>query len=770
MINIAIHKRFSGTVKLFLWLSFMLADLCITGANNQGFLIRADDACAIWWTGSTSKIMKSDPVPVAKKGVLIQAARNEAEGFQLVLSPREALREITVSMTDFKQKSGELISSTGVTIRKVEYVHVTKPSGRFHTAGWYPDPLPLVEGSFSVEAGVNAPLWFTVKVPSEAAPGWYTATVTIRSSGWETTIPVRLEVWNFTLPEIPCMRSSFGLYSGMIREYHHLDTDAELDQVLDKYYASFKEHRISPMQINDLYPIRKTVSGVWWNGGTFDPDTVFQGRYSYQVNDNSTGGNSSGQYKDLIKIDPSKPYLLKWWVKTLDKDKKYSVTVRCYRPDRSFIPWQLKGMLFEGSASWREDSVYIDPENPAAIDEMVVFRPFPKEAAYASVHLHPVIPDKQGGKTGVAWFDDFRFIDMDCDRNLLPEGNFEQHIDDLDVALDFSDFATGARKHLDSLGFNAFCIGPSELSYGPFWGRKVGWFNGFINGTPEYKKLITLYLKGFQDHLEKNGWLGKEYLYWIDEPKQEDYDFVRKSMMTIREVAPKLTRFITENNPGPEIMDVTEIGCPVLAKFDPEKSKKWIADGREMWSYLMTWPKAPHVNLFIDSDAINMRIWLWMSYQYRLTGILVWNATCWNTRESTYPGELHNYWEDPMSYNIAMELPEGAAAEFGNGDGVLFYPPNKDPNQDKSKYPDGPVPSLRLEILREGLEDYDYMMLLEEKIKQAKPEQHHLVVKAREALSFSPELFRDESNYTKDPDLLMKKRQEIARLITMFNN
>jgi len=56
---------------------------------------------------------------------------------------------------------------------------------------------------------------------------------------------------------------------------------------------------------------------------------------------------------------------------------------------------------------------------------------------------------------------------------------------------------------------------------------------------------------------------------------------------------------------------------------------------------------------------------------------------------------------------------------------------------------------------------------LEEQIKTAKPEQHHLVVKARQALSFSPALFRDESDYTKDPDLLMKKRQEIARLIMM---
>ncbi|MGV8094052.1 MAG: glycoside hydrolase domain-containing protein [Mangrovibacterium sp.] len=762
-------EKFPGMIKLFLPIVFIIANLYMVCGNNNGFLVKADAACKIWWTGNTCKIMKNDPAPVTKRGILIQAARNEAEGFQIVLSPHSVLKDISVSVTDFRQKCGKIIPAKAVTIRKVEYVNITKPSGRFHTGGWYPDPLPQLEGSFTAEAGINSPLWFTIKIPGEAVPGLYTATVTIKSAGWETAIPVRLEVWDFALPDIPYMRSAFGLYSGLIREYHHLDNNTELNQVLDKYYASFKEHRISPMQMNDLHPIRKNVKGIWWNGGTFDPDTVFQGRYSYQVNDNNTGNNSSAQYKDLIKIDPSNPYLLKWRVKTLDKKQKYSVTVRCYKSDRSLIPWQLKGMIFDGSTGWKEDSLYIDPEDPATIDDMVIFRPFPKEAAFASVHLYPVIPDKQGGKTGVAWFDDFRFIEMNDHINLLPEGNFEQNIDDLNVELDFSDFDAGAKKYLDSMGFTGFRFSPPELSDGPFWGRKVGWFEGFINGTPEYKKLITLYLKGFQDHLETNGWLGKEYLYWIDEPRQEDYEFVREGMRTIHEAAPGLTRFITENDPGPEIMDVTEIGCPVLAKFDPEKSKEWISKGRKMWTYLMTWPKSPHVNLFIDSDAINMRIWLWMSYQYRLSGILVWNTDCWNTKESTYPGELQNYWEDPMSYNIAMELPVGVAAEFGNGDGVLFYPPNRDPNQDKSKYLDGPVPSLRLEILREGLEDYDYMMMLEEKIKHAKPEQRKLVIEARQTLSFTTEIFQSETSYTKDPDILMKRRKEIARLISMFN-
>lgn len=119
-------------------------------------------------------------------------------------------------------------------------------------------------------------------------------------------------------------------------------------------------------------------------------------------------------------------------------------------------------------------------------------------------------------------------------------------MDNLEVELDFSEFDLAARKYLDEWGFTGFRVSVPELRPGPFVGKKTGWFNGFIHGTPEYEKITGLYLRGLQDHLEANGWLGKEYLYWIDEPRHEEYDFVREGMNTIHRVAPKLTRFITK--------------------------------------------------------------------------------------------------------------------------------------------------------------------------------------------------------------------------------
>ena len=763
------HYQQNLVFKLNLLALMCIGSIFVVNGNDNGYLIRSGDPCRIWWVTNTYKIMRDTPVPEKKGIIFLQAAQNEAEGFQLILSPLKDIENITITVSDFSNKDQALIPAKNITIRNVEYVHVTKPSGKLHKAGWYPDPLPLYERPLSVKSGINTPVLITVKVPKEAAPGIYSAKISLKSPSWEVSIPVKLQVWNFTLPDNPSMRSAFGLYSGMIKQYHNLDNLQELKQVMDQYYRCFRDYRISPQQFFDQYPIQETVKGVWWNGGTFDPDTVFAGKYSYQVTDGSSNGNVAGTCADLIKIDPEKPYLLKWQAKTLKDKQQYFVTVKSYTADRKPIPWHLQGMFFSGSTHWRKDSVFLDPVNPVIYEDLVLSRPLPKEAKYVSVQLYPNLPDDRGEGKGTIWFDDFQFIDAKTGENLLPHGNFEQDINDLSLAVDYTEFDKAARKYLDEFGFTGFRVKVQELRSGPFVGRRTGWFNGFINGTDEYKKLITIYLKGLQDHLEANGWLGKEYMYWVDEPKHGDYDFVREGMKTIHEVAPKLTRFITENNPGPEIMDVTEIGCPVLAKFDPKKSEGWIAKGRQMWSYLMTWPKEPHVNLFIDSDAINLRMWLWMSYRYHLTGILVWNSNMWNTEGCSPRGVLQNIWEDPMTYMDGNGTPVGAAAEYGNGDGMFFYPPNRDPNNDKTKYLTGPVPSLRLEIMRDGIDDYDYMMLLEKCIKNARPDQQSLVKEAKQALNFGPEVFVDEQHYTKDPKILIKYRQQMGNLLEQFS-
>jgi len=736
---------------------FVLLYICIVcfaslRASAQVELLSSNPECKVWWTGSTYKIDQHETAPVKKGKVFIQAAKNETESFQLVLSPSENINISSVSISDLEKKDGNRISSDKTIIRKVEYVHVTKPSGKLHKAGWYPDPLPLLESSFNAAAGVNTPLWFTIKVPKDAAPGKYKANILVQSESWQETIPVELNVWDFSLPELPFMRSGFGMGTSDIKKYHNLETDDELEHVTDLYFRSFKDYRISPYHFDALAPIKRNVKGIICTGGVFDPDNSYSGKYSYKLE-----ANKNGRFSDLVTIDPTHPYFLKWQAKSNPESDRYTVSVQCYDENKKPIYWSLKWMKYKGNGEWRQDTMLIDTTGFFAEKDLPDYRPFPENTRYASVHF-------QGPAGGDVWFDEFQFLDKETGKNILTAGDFEQDLDVLDIDLDFTEFDKAARKYLDGFGFSGFRFGVPGLAK-----TSKGIYEGFVSGTPEYKKLMKLYLKTVQDHLEENGWLGKEYLYWADEPDHEHYKFVREGMETIYEAAPKLTRFITENNPGPEIMDVTEIGCPVLYQVNPEKVKELSGTGRKFWSYLMCWPKEPHLNLFIDSYAINMRMWLWISYKYHLEGILIWKLNQWNGAAGAAPnGMVQNIWEDPMTYKAGWGTPRNSAPEYGNGDGMLMYPPNRDPNNDKSKYITGPVPSLRLEILREGLDDYDYMIMLEKCVKEARPDQKALVEKAKKLLDFGTEVLASDRMYSKDPEILMKYRNQMGKLLENF--
>ncbi len=757
---ILVKNNFSHILKIHISLILCLFFYISIDAIPIGELVYSDNITNIWWAGSTYKIMQDNPIPKSSGRIIVRSAKNETESFQLIISPSIKLKDISVTVSDFKKKEGESISSNNVIVRNVEYVNVTKPTGKLHKAGWYPDPLPLCDKPFNASEDINTPLWITVKVPDDAVAGIYYSNILLKSSNWETLIPVELYVWNFTLPQTPFMRSGFGLYTDLIKKYHNLESTEELDIVKNKYYQNFKDYKISPY---GSYNVKYKTNGISWSGGTFDPHNVYDGRYSYQIT-----GQHEGKYIELIEINPKNPYMLKWKAKTDKENQKYTVIVKCYDVNKNPIHWSMKWIVYEGSQEWRQDTLFIDNKDFFTFEDLPDYRPFPEHTKYASLHLYPY---HYGTNClfGTVWFDNFQFIDLISEKNLLSDGNFEQDINKLDMELDFSEFDTAARKYLDKMGFTGFRTSFTGLQSGPYVGEKVSWFNGFINGTPEYEKLVGLYFKGFQDHLEANGWLGKEYFYWVDEPRHEEYDFVREGMQTIRKNAPKLTRFITENNPGPEIMDVTEIGCPVFYKVDPDKVKNWSDKGREFWSYLMCWPKEPHVNLFIDSDAINMRMWIWMSYKYNLTGILVWQTNHWNgSNGAASEGLLQNIWEDPMTYKSGYGTPYGSSPEFGNGDGMFFYPPNRDPNNDKNKYLNDPVPSLRLEILREGLDDYDYMRMLENCIKTAHSNQKSLITKAEKILNFGTEIFINDKEYTKDPTILMKYRKQMGDLLEKF--
>jgi len=724
-------------------------------AAEYGYFLAEDQKCAIWWAEGAYKVMRLDPLPKAKKNaVSIAGAGNEYEPFLLVLRPKTRMESVRIEVSPLRHLSGFEIPSENVSVCHVEYVIVTVPTDKMGAVGEWPDPLPPYDGPFIAFPGENHPLWITVHVPTGAKPGLYAGKIALTSGDWKREIPVSLTVWNFSLPEKSSIRSSFGLPSQHVKTYHNLETSEELEKVMDLYFQNLKDHRVCPTYPLELYPMKVYVSGVYWKGGEFVAEPVHGGRRALEIADTTVDSNVEARYEGRIPVEPNTNYQLSWYAKTEIKNQDYTVLLEFSNAEGKFLPAQNVLKIFKGSTDWKQEGLDV--------------KDFPPEVKWLSLHIFPCFRSNSGSTTGTAFFDDFALVAVrpgSEPKALLPGGDFEMSAEEMSVDVDFKEFDRGAKRYLDELGFNSFDLILEGMGTGSFYSRQEGMFAGFKQGTPEYDRLFGLYLSRVQDHLEKNGWLGKEYIYWFDEPDEKDYPFVREGMNRIRRGASKLTRFITEHQPGPAIMDVSEISCTIFDRVNPKIIAELVPQGREFWSYLCTGPKSPWVSLFIDHPAVNLRIWLWMTYRFQMKGILVWRANYWDSSSLFPPDILQNPWDDPMSYVVGYGVPYGQVNRWGNGDGRFLYPPNRDPNKDKTKYLCGPVNSIRWEILREGIEDYEYFVLLEKAAKNAGPEKRALAEKAKALLNFPESLFKSGQEYSKDPKDLLEYRQKIARIL-----
>lgn len=110
--------------------------------------------------------------------------------------------------------------------------------------------------------------------------------------------------------------------------------------------------------------------------------------------------------------------------------------------------------------------------------------------------------------------------------------------------------------------------------------------------------------------------------------------------------------------------------------------------GEGLWWYGCESPHAPFPNYHMDDDGIATRIVPWMMFEYDVEGMIYW---CVNYYQTT---DIYTY---PSVYLSA------------SGDGQLVYPGSK-----FGVF--GPISSRRLELIREGFEDYECLLMVENAI------------------------------------------------------
>ena len=120
-----------------------------------------------------------------------------------------------------------------------------------------------------------------------------------------------------------------------------------------------------------------------------------------------------------------------------------------------------------------------------------------------------------------------------------------------------------------------------------------------------------------------------------------------------------------------------------------------------------------------------------------------------------------------MGYISGYSHEPGFVCYWGNGDGRFLYPPNRDVAGDRRKCLEGPVSSIRWEMLREGLEDYEYFVILQNEIAKARAAgvKDAALADAERLLEIPEGIIRDLTHFSRDPAPLHAHRRRLAAAI-----
>jgi hypothetical protein len=208
-------------------------------------------------------------------------------------------------------------------------------------------------------------------------------------------------------------------------------------------------------------------------------------------------------------------------------------------------------------------------------------------------------------------------------------------------------------------------------------------------GTPEYNAAWSKLLAALDATLVANHWDQKGYYYVQNEPQnQSDYDIAAALAALTKTAAPHMRIAISEE-PKKEIAENPkaaghsyDLWWADLSAFDPVYAKVRQAAGDSVWWYFLYGDQPPHFNpITIDHPGVESRAAFFAAYKYRIKGFAYYSVTGWGDDPYTKP------------------RPQGTDQ---NGDGFLLYPPK-----------DGElVSSIRWELLRDGEEDYEYLLAL----------------------------------------------------------
>jgi len=268
---------------------------------------------------------------------------------------------------------------------------------------------------------------------------------------------------------------------------------------------------------------------------------------------------------------------------------------------------------------------------------------------------------------------------------------------------------------------------------------------GYAFGSPEHLDALAAYLRAAFEHVRERGCKAMVYIQPWDEPGGEG---LAKSTLILKGLAdrvPEVPRLMTAVVPGTyggKFAEAVDLWCPLTPSLPDPDFDAMRQRGDATWAYVCCGPGAPYANLFTNWKVAEMRALFWQLKQQRATGLLYWGL---------------NYW---ISWDQPVPSPRFPDADWTSntlsGDGYSIYP-GREVNH--------PLSSIRLETIRDGIEDYDLLCLLEDTVRAHPGADPRDLALAHGVLRIRPQVSKSLTEFDRDGAAIDAEREVIAGLI-----
>ena len=260
-------------------------------------------------------------------------------------------------------------------------------------------------------------------------------------------------------------------------------------------------------------------------------------------------------------------------------------------------------------------------------------------------------------------------------------------------------------------------------------------------------------LKQYWEHLKKKGWDHLMVVRYHDEPHPREYPSYISRYQEVKKLIPEIRICATEQ-PHPDMLGGADVWIGDVSAERPEWNAAARERGDSIWWYYCHLPIraeyfAPIVHtpgMVVDLQAIDHRIIYWLAWKAKVDGVSYWAIASW-------PKGNDNWLKDGWKIHPRHKFPYSGEH---NGNGYIVYPG------------DGkPIPSIRLKTIRDGLEDYDYLLVLRRALEAARSAEAETpaVREARRLLDVPAELAMSNHYYNRDPKALLEYRAKVANAI-----